>query len=58
MTHVFYYQHTDRTTKLVVVDGGYPGRKSWLWGNCNTSVMLVPGSEDEYHHDQLQSDDQ
>lgn len=45
MALVFYYQHTDGTTKLVTVDGGYPGRLSPLWENCNTSVLMEPGTD-------------
>jgi hypothetical protein len=44
---VFYYQHTDGKTKLVTVGGGYPVSKAPLWRNCNTSVLLCPGTDTE-----------
>jgi hypothetical protein len=43
---IFYYQH-EGTTHLVCVRGGYPTRLSPIWRGCNTSVMLVPGSDYE-----------
>lgn len=44
---VFYYQWTDGKTHCVCVRGGYPGRLSPIWANCNTSVSIVPGTEDQ-----------
>lgn len=46
-TLVFYYQDEDGSTKLVTVDGRYPPRPSPLWRNCNTSVLLCPGTDIE-----------
>jgi hypothetical protein len=50
---VFYYQYTDGKTYLVCVRGGYPSKNSVIWRNCNTSVMLVPGTEDDEDYDKL-----
>jgi hypothetical protein len=46
-TLVFYYQDEDHVTRLVTVDGRYPGRLAPLWRNCNTAVLLCPGTDDE-----------
>jgi hypothetical protein len=44
---VFYYQWIDGATHTICVSGGYPHRLSPIWQNCNTSVMIVPGTHDE-----------
>jgi hypothetical protein len=39
---IFYYQHTDGSTKLVTVPGNlWPNKQSALWHNCNTSVLCL-----------------
>lgn len=42
---VFYFQHEGKT-HIVCTSDLYPSRLSQIW-NCNTSVFLVPGSEEK-----------
>jgi hypothetical protein len=51
---VFYYQHTDGTTKIVCVRGSFPTINSPIWRNCNTSVWMVPGTHDDAEDERLQ----
>lgn len=45
---VFYYQWPDGRTHCVCVPGSlYPGRLSPIWDNPNTSIAMVPGTENE-----------
>jgi len=54
---IFYYQHTDGTTKLVTVPGNlWPDKGAPLWRNCNTSVLCLGSDYNEDDNRSIKED--
>jgi hypothetical protein len=50
---VFYYQWPETgKTYCICVRGAYPTSKSPIWSGCNTSVLMVPGTEYDTEEDE------